>query len=314
MNGPSQRPPLAASYRQSREREGQDRPLQGAREQQTILERWQEREEDPYRYPSTMSLSSESNIPPRTSSQYPSSDPSRTKEAAYEYQSTAMTSRGSYGYPAPSRGFEHASWHGRDSAANIPAGGVSVNYRQTETTVEVSESAYERAAPGNQYSSQPRFTQRQIEEVEMEITRALESRGHTVVGRQEFDRLVNERLKTLYGFQQQQYQPKPLSSNQGGQNPPPLPVPLTQFAGSGSQNLPPGSLPFNQLPGSGKPPEPPEATQPDYSGSYGFTGKYATSGGPESSYPKESNESFFTEHSNQPYDPPSAKYQPRKWS
>jgi hypothetical protein len=290
-------------------------------------------------------------------------------------------SKSSYNYSAPSKGFEHASRRHRESTANIPAGGVSVNYRQTETTIEVNESAYERTAPGNQYSSQPRYTERQIEEAKTDITLILKNLGHTHVSLQEFDRLVNDRLKRLYGSEQQQYQPKPLSSNQGGQKPPTGPVPLTQFteqggrkpspgfvpftqfAGSGGQNPPPGSVPYNQIPRSEKPPEttqpdnassygfptkkppeatqpdytsygfptkrppettqpdytssygfptkkPPEATQPDYTSSYGFSTKYVTSGGPESNYLDEYNESF-TEPSSQPYDSRSGKYKSR---
>lgn len=234
-------------------------------------------------------------------------------------------STSSYNYPAPSKGFEHASRRHREGTANIPVGGVSVNYRQTETTIEVNESAYERTAPGNQYSSQPRYTERQIQEAEIEITRALKGRGLRV-SRQEFDKLVNDQLKRLYGSEQQQYQPKPLSSNQGGQKPPtgPVPltqfteqggqksspgfVPLTQFAGSGGQNPPPSSVPYHQIPGSEKPPE---ATQPDYTSSYGFSAQYVTSGGPESNYLGEYNEFFFTEPSSQPYDSRSGKYKSR---
>jgi hypothetical protein len=326
-NGPSQQAPTAASYKQSLEREKQNRPSQGAREPQAIPERRHEREEeDQYRYPSIMSSSTESSIPSRDPSQYPLSNTSRSEEATYDHRSTAMMSKSSYNYSAPSKGFEHASRRHRDGTANIPAGGVSVNYRQTETTIEVNEPAYERTAPGNQYSSQPRYTERQIEEVKTDITLALKNRGLTRISLQEFDKLVNDRLKGLYGPEQQQYQSKPLSSNQGGQKPPTGPVPLTQFtepggqkpspgfvpftqfAGSGGQNPPPGSVPYSQIPGSEKPPE---ATQPDYTSSYGFTTKYVTSGGPESNYPKEYNESFFTEPPSQPYDSRSGKYKYR---
>jgi hypothetical protein len=273
-----------------------------------------------------MSPSTEPNIPPRDPGRYPSSDPSRGEEAAYDHRSTAMMSKSSYNYSAPSKGFEHASQRHREGAANIPAGGVSVNYRQTETTIEVNESAYGRTAPGNQYSSQPRYTERQIEEAETDITLILKDRGLTRVSRQQFDKLVNDQLERLYGSEQQRYQPKPLSPNHGGQKPPTGPVPLTQFteqggqkpspgfvpftqfAGSGGQNPLPSSVPYSQIPRSEKPPE---ATQPDYTSSYGFPTQYVTSGGPESSYPKDYNEPFFTEPSSQPYDSRSGKYKSR---
>ena len=225
-------------------------------------------------------------------------------------------STSSYNYPAPSKGFEDASRRHREGPANIPMGGVSVNYRQTETTIEVNESAYERTAPGNQYSSQPRYTERQIQEAEIEIARALKGRGLRV-SRQEFDKLVNDQLKRLYGSEQQPYLPKPLPpkpipltqfTEQGGQKSSPRFVPLTQFAGSGGQNPPPSSVPYNQIPGSEKPPE---ATQPDYTSSYGFSAQYVTSGGPESNYLGEYNEFFYTEPSTQPYDSRSGKYKSR---
>jgi hypothetical protein len=215
---------------------------------------------------------------------------------------------------------------------------MSVNYRQTETTVEVKESAYEHTTPGNQYSSPPRYTERQTKEVEKEIMLALKSRSQTV-SPQNFDKLVNEQLERLYGSQQRQYQSKPLSQSQGGQkppsgyipstrfpepggqkpapgsvpftqfpglggqNPPPGSIPFTQFPDSGSQNPPPGSVPFTQFPGSDKPPA---ATQPDYSGSYGFK---ATSGGPESNYPEDFDS--LPEPSSQSYGPRSGKYKSR---
>src|SRR5271169_6053700 len=91
---------------------------------QAIPERRHEREEDLYRYPSTMSSSTESSILTRDPSQYPSSNPSRSEEAAYDHRSTAMMSKSSYNYSAPSKGFEHASRHHRDGTANIPGGGV----------------------------------------------------------------------------------------------------------------------------------------------------------------------------------------------
>ena len=236
-----------------------------------------------------------------------------------------MVSKSSYHYSAPSKGFEHTSRRHREGTTNIPGGGVCVNYRQTETAIEVNESAYEHTAPGNQYSSQPRYTERQIEEAERDIALALEGRGRRV-SRQEFDKLVNGQLKRLYGSDLQQYQPKPLSSNQGSQKPPAGPVPLTQFmeqggqkpspgsvpftqfAGSGGRNPPSGSVLYNQIPGSEKPPE---ATQPDYTSSYGFPTKYVTSGGPESNYSGEYNDFLFTEPSSQSYDARSGKYKSR---
>lgn len=355
-NGPSQRAPTAASYKQSLEKERQDWPSQGPT---GLQESRHDRGEDPYRYQPIRPSSPQSNLPPRnpsyrsrtegaaydsrststvSKSSYDSSYPSRTEEAAYDSRSTSMASMSGYDYSEPSKGLEYSSRHHRESPTNISVGGISMNYRQTETIVEVNESAYEHTTPGNQYSSPPRYTERQTIEVEKEIMQALKSRGRSV-SQQEFDKLVNERLEQLYRPQQRQYQSKPLSQSQGqkppsgyipstrflepggqrpapgsvpftqfpgsgGQNPPPGSVPFTPFPDPGSQNPPPGSVPLTQFPGSDKPPA---ATQPDYSGSYGFS---ATSGGPEGNYLKDF-DSFLNEPSSQSYDPRSGKYKSR---
>ena len=271
-------------------------------------------------------------------SSYDSSYPSRTEEAAYDSRSTSMASMSGYDYSEPSKGLEYSSRHHRESPTNISVGGISMNYRQTETIVEVNESAYEHTKPGNQYSSPPRYTERQTIEVEKEIMQALKSRGRPV-SQQEFDKLVNERLEQLYRPQQRQYQSKPLSQSQGqkppsgyipstrflepgGQRPAPGSVPLTQFPGSGGQNPLAGSLSFTPFPDPGgqNPPQgsvplaqfpgsEPAATQPDYGGSYGFS---ATSGGPESNYLMDIDS--LNEPSSQSYDPPKREIQISGWS
>jgi hypothetical protein len=324
-SGPSQRAPKMTprtSYNQSGGREQQDMPPQGPAAPQPIPKSRHEREEDLYRNPTTISSSPRPNIPPSTSGHYPSTNPSRHEDAMYDSESTSLMSKTSQNYPTPPKGFDHPSRHHQEDISGLSTGAISVNYRQTETSIHVNESAYRLTPSGNQYSTQPRYTEEQRQDVETEIVQALRDRGIKTATRQDVDRLVNEQLGRLYGSQQQQHQQTRLSPSQGGQKPlsgsvpytqftgsggqKPAPgsVPITQFSGSGGQKPLPGSIPYTQFPGSGKPPE---TTQPDYSGSYGFP-QYATSGGPESDFVDKGDKPFSNKPSSQSYDSRSGKH------
>jgi hypothetical protein len=311
------------SYKQGEGREQQDKFLQGPAAPQPIPKSRHERE-DLYRNPTTMSSSPRSNLPPRTSSHYPSTNPSRHEDTMYVSEPTALMSKTSQNYPAPSKGFKPPSRRHQEDTSDLSAGSISMNYRQTETSIQVNESALRRPSSGNQYSTQPRYTEQQREEVEKQIEELLRAHGIPNPSQQYVDDLVKEQLRRLYGSQQQQSHQTPLSPTQGGQKPssgsvpythftgssgqqpPPRSVPLTQFHGSGGKNPPPGSVPYTQFPGSDKPPD---TTQPDFSGSYGFS--HITSGGPESYLVDADNEGFSDQPYSQSYEPRSGKHSTR---
>ena len=312
-------------------------PSQGPAASQPIAKSRHEKEEDVYRNPTTMSSSLQSNLPPRTSSHYQPTTSSRHEDAMYNSESTSTMPDSNQNYPAPSKGFEYPGRHQQEDTPSQSAGGISVNYRQTDTSIQLNEAVYKLAPSSNQSSSQPRYTERQRQDVETQILQLLRDRGHTTATQHDLDRLVNEQLGRLYGsqqqqyhqqqyhqqqYQQQQYQQTPVSSSQGqnpssgsvpytqypepgGQKPGAGSVPITQFPRSGSQPPPPGSVPYTQFPGSDKAPE---ATQPDYGGSYGFT---TTSGGPRSKYVNENNDRIPIQASSQSHDSRSGKHTPR---
>jgi hypothetical protein len=221
-----------------------------------------------------MSSSPHANLPPRTSNHYPASNPSRREVAAHDPREMPKSSQN---YPAPTKGLGYANRHGPEDTSSVFAGGISVNYRERETSIQVEEASYKLPLSANQYSTQSTYTKRQIQEAEGQVGQLLKDRGKQV-SRQDFDKLVNEQLGRLYGSQQQQYHPTPLSSSQGGHKSPSSAVQHTQSMGPGGQNPSPGSVPFTKFSGSEglkAPPipvpytlfpssdDPPESTQPD---------------------------------------------------
>jgi hypothetical protein len=179
-----------------------------------------------------MSSSPHANLPPRTSNHYPASNPSRREVAAHDPREMPKSSQN---YPAPTKGLGYANRHGPEDTSSVFAGGISVNYRERETSIQVEEASYKLPLSANQYSTQSTYTKRQIQEAEGQVGQLLKDRGKQV-SRQDFDKLVNEQLGRLYGSQQQQYHPTPLSSSQGGHKSPSSAVQHTQSMGPGGQN------------------------------------------------------------------------------
>ena len=75
--------------------------------------------------------------------------------------------------------------------SSVFAGGISVDYWERETSIQVEEASYKLPLSANQYSTQSTYTRRQMREAEGQVVRFLRD-GVKQVSRQNFDRLVNE--------------------------------------------------------------------------------------------------------------------------